>query len=124
MAFKDVFTPLFILIACIIFIGGILILQFIHKIFAGSNNLMAVQIFFIAIIINIIILLFLIMSFSKIKFEVGPIGPQGNKGERGFDGASGGINTCDIKVINANDKKMFENSKNYLDLKPPLIIDE
>jgi hypothetical protein len=124
MEFNKVFTPLFILFAVLILIGGLVILQIIDRLFAGSTNLTAIRIFFLAIIINIIILLFLIMSFSKIKFQPGPVGPQGNKGYRGIEGSPGSIKTCKINVITAQEKKIFDKTNNYLDLKPPLIIDD
>ena len=61
------------------------------------------------------------MSFSKVKFTVGKTGPQGNKGGRGYIGDDGGINLCNPRFQTAQEKKAFERSNNYLDMKPPLI---
>ena len=124
IAFKDLFTPLFILISISIFIAGIVFLQFIEKFLIGSKNLNGIRMFGFALIINIIILVFLIMSFSKVKFAEGPQGPQGNKGDKGYDGDDGGLNVCDKKYQTVEDKKNFERDVNYLDLKPPRINDD
>ena len=118
---KDLFTPLFIISAICIFIVGIICLQLLDKFFYGSPNLTAIRLFGITIIINIIILVFIIMSFSKVKFTVGKAGPQGNKGSRGYIGDDGGINLCNPRYQTAQEKKAFERSNNYLDMKPPLI---
>ena len=118
---KDLFTPIFIISAICIFIVGIICLQLLDKLFYGSPNLTAIRLFGITIIINIIILVFIIMSFSKVKFTVGKSGPQGNKGSRGYSGDDGGVNLCNPRFQTAQEKKAFERSDNYLDMKPPLI---
>ena len=118
---KSLFTPIFIIIALCIFIVGIIGVQMLDKLFLGSPNLNAIRLFGITIILNIIIFIFIIMSFSKVKFAVGNSGPQGNKGSQGLYGIDGGINTCVPKYQTVQDKKAFEHSINYLDTKPPLI---
>ncbi len=118
---QELFTPIFIISALCIFIGGIVGIQFLDRLFAGSKNLNAIRMFGIAILINIIVLLFILMSFSKVKFAQGPKGPQGNKGSRGGDGKNGGLNVCNQKYQTAEEKKTFERANNYLDLKPPVL---
>jgi hypothetical protein len=118
---SGLFTPIFLISALCIFIAGIIGIQFLDKLFAGSTNLNAIRMFALAILINIIILLFILMSFSKVKFTPGPIGPQGNKGARGGFGADGGINMCNVKYQTAEEKKSFIRANNYLDLKAPLL---
>ena len=120
-SYQDIFTPLFIVISLCIFIGGLVGIQLLDRLFAGSKNLNAIRMFGFTILINIIILLFLIMSFSKVKFTQGPIGPQGNKGSRGGSGNNGGLNLCNSKYQTAEEKKTFERANNYLDLKPPVL---
>ena len=118
---QDLFTPIFITVALMIFIGGIVGMQFLDKLFAGSKNLQAIRIFAISIILNIIILIFILMSFSKIKFVVGPNGPQGNKGYRGMEGAAGGLVVCILNARTAQEQKALKKSQQYLDLKPPYL---
>lgn len=118
---KSLFTPIFIMIAICIFIFGIIGIQMLDRLFLGSPNLNAIRLFGITIILNIIIFVFIIMSFSKVKLAVGKQGPQGNKGAQGLYGVDGGINICKPNYQTAQDKKAFEHSINYLDTKPPLI---
>ena len=118
---KSLFTPIFIIVAICIFIVGIIGIQMVDKLFLGSPNLNAIRLFGITIILNIIIFVFIIMSFSKVKLAVGKQGPQGNKGAQGLYGVDGGINICKPNYQTAQDKKAFEHSINYLDTKPPLI---
>jgi membrane-bound ClpP family serine protease len=120
---QDLFTPIFVVIALIIFIAGVVGMQFLDRLFAGSKNLQAIRIFALTITLNIIILLFIIMSFSKIKFMVGMQGPQGNKGERGMEGAPGGLSVCKPIARTAQEQKAFKKSDQYLDLKPPYLED-
>lgn len=118
---QNLFTPLFILIAIVILIVGLIGLQLLDRLFAGSKNLNSIRMFGITILINIIILIFLIMSFSKIKFTQGTAGPQGNKGDKGDTGIPGGLAVCGKKYQTVEEKKVFEKALNYLDLKNPII---
>jgi len=118
---QQIFTPAFIVLSICIAIAGLTGLQVLDRLFAGSKNINGVRMFGLTIIINIIILVFLIMSFSKVRFAEGEQGPKGNKGETGFNGKNGGLNACGLKYETVGEKKAVENSKNFLDLKPPLI---
>ena len=122
-SFQNLFTPIFIFISLAIVIGGLICLQLLDRLFAGSNNLNSIRMFGITIMINIIILVFLIMSFSKVKFNGGPSGPQGNKGSRGLGGNPGGLNICGNKYQNVEEKRDYERSILQLDMKNPLISD-
>jgi len=121
---NDFFTPIFIIVSLIILIVGVIGLKFLDTLFAGSKNLTSIKLFGISIIFNIIILIFIIMSFSKIKFQRGPQGPRGNKGIKGNIGKPGGLQVCSQIYETVQEKKAFERSLNYLDLKPPLINDD
>jgi len=122
-SFQNLFTPIFIFISLAIVIGGLICLQLLDRLFAGSNNLNSIRMFGITVMINIIILVFLIMSFSKVKFNEGPSGPQGNKGSRGLGGNPGGLNICGNKYQNVEEKRDYERSILQLDMKNPLISD-
>ena len=64
------------------------------------------------------------MSFSKVKFQRGPQGPMGNKGNKGSKGIPGGLQVCGETYETVQEKKAFQRSLNYLDLKPPFINDD
>jgi len=123
-SFKDLFTPIFIFVSLCILISGLVGLQFIDRLFVGSKNLNAIRMFGIALLVNIIILVFLIMSFSKVKLAPGSDGPVGNKGERGGVGIPGGLSVCGKKYQTVEEKKDYEKTIKGLDLKNPLILDE
>ena len=122
-SFQDTFTPIFIIVILIVFICGLVLLQFISKIFVGSNNLNAIQMFGITILINIMILIFLVMSFSKVNLTQGPQGPQGNKGNKGNNGNDGTLAVCGVKYQSAEEKKYnhIKTSDMEFDTKLPLI---
>jgi membrane-bound ClpP family serine protease len=119
--FNDLFTPIFIIITIVILIIGVIGLKFLDVLFAGSKYLTAIKLFGISIIVNIVILIFIIMSFSKIKFQRGNKGPTGNKGDKGDKGRAGGLQVCGETYETVQEKKAFQRSLNYLDLKPPFI---
>jgi len=120
-SFQELFTPIFIVISLCILIAGLVGLQFLDKLFAGSKNLNAIHMFGITILINIIILVFLIMSFSKVNLAQGSQGPVGNKGEKGFEGSPGGLSVCNKVYQTVEEKKAYEKSIAQLDTQLPLI---
>lgn len=119
--FQDFFTPIFIIVSLVIFIIGIVIIKVIDNIFKGSKLLPIIRIFFITGIVSLQILMFLVMSFNKVKFQPGPKGPTGNKGKQGDVGDPGGLQVCEKTYETVEEKKAFEKSLNYLDTKPPII---
>ena len=121
VSYDVLFTPIFIMIALAILIAGIVGIQILDKIFYGSNNLISIKIFAIAVLVNIVIFVFLLMSFRKVKFSSGKSGPTGNRGDRGTDGRDGGLSVCGVQYQKVQDKKQFERQLNYLDLKQPVI---
>jgi len=122
-SFQTLFTPIFIFTSLCIFIGGLVGLQILQRLFEGSKNLNAILMFGISMIINIIILVFLIMSFNKVKFIEGANGPTGNKGNRGKEGVAGGLQICGKKYQTVEEKRTYERQIASLDLKNPLISD-
>jgi hypothetical protein len=122
--FQELFTPLFIILSLGILIGGIVVIMFLDDLFEKSKNRNGVRMFGFAIVINIIILLFLIMSFSKVKFQEGSRGPRGNKGDKGFTGKDGSLQNCGSRNISVAEARAKSREANYLDTKPPLIEDD
>jgi len=120
-SFNDTFTPLFIIITLVVLICGLVLFQFVCKMFIGSKNLSAIKMFGITILINIIILIFLIMSFSKINLTQGPVGPAGNKGSKGVNGQNGALALCGTQTQTSEDKKYNLKRLGSYDLKLPLI---
>lgn len=121
LSYEVLFTPIFIIISLCVLIAGIVGIQFLEKLFYGSSNLVSIKIFAISVLVNIVIFIFLIMSFRRVKFTPGKTGPTGNRGDRGSDGRDGGLSVCGVQYQKVQDKKQFERQVNYLDLKPPVI---
>ena len=122
-SFQETFTPFFIIITLIVFICGIVLIQFVSRTFIGSKNLTAIQMFGITVLINIIILIFLVMSFSKVNQRRGPQGPMGNKGDKGIGGNNGTLAVCNTTFQNSENKKYnkLKTSDMEFDTKLPLI---
>jgi hypothetical protein len=116
------FTPIFIVVALCICVGGIVILQMFDRMFAGSEFQNTVRMFGIAIILNILILTFLIMSFSRVKFEPGPKGPQGNRGPQGHEGDEGKLSVCGDHILTVSDVRKRTRDSQNLDLQNPYIM--
>lgn len=123
-SFKDLFTPLFIILCLAILIGGLVVIMFLDDLFEKSKNRNGVRMFGIAILINIIILLFLIMSFSKVKFQEGSKGPRGNKGDKGFGGRDGSLQNCGARQNSIAESRAKKREADYLDTRPPLIAED
>ena len=116
------FTPIFIVVALCIALGGMVGIQFFDRLFAGTEFRNAVRMGSITIIINIIVLAFLIMSFSQVKSASGPLGPRGNKGPQGNLGANGSLNMCGDTILRSADIRQHKRSSRNIDLTPPTII--
>ena len=66
---RELFTPIFIVIALCIFIAGIVGIQMLDRLFIGSKNLNAIRMFALAILINIIIYLFYPTNSYNLQHE-------------------------------------------------------
>jgi hypothetical protein len=119
--YSKYFTPILIIVVLCIMVGGIVVLQFFDRLFMGTTYLNTVRMFCLAIIVNVIILTFIVMSFSKVKFEQGPVGPRGNKGPRGFNGMDGGFNVCGDHILSVQESRN-EYRKLAPDMQKPNII--
>ena len=53
------------------------------------------RIMLFTLLLNLCILVFLILSFSKTKFSQGPIGPQGIRGRKGLQGKYDTVAKCE-----------------------------
>ena len=122
LTYKQVFTPLFAILTIVILIGGLFLLRIIESLFIATPYLMALRMFGITIIINIIILVFIVMSFARIKFEKGPRGPRGNKGSKGYMGEDGKLVTCEPEYQTVQDKKAQIMDMNYFDNRSPYLV--
>lgn len=82
-------------------IGLVIMMLFERNLSPVMANMVLLRIVLLGIIINICIMVFLVYSFSRVKFVVGPRGPSGVRGLSGPLGANAEINKCakQIKTI-------------------------
>lgn len=74
-----------------------------EKYMSNTGTIMFFRIMLFAVMLNVCILVFLIFSFSKIKFASGPKGPKGIRGRRGYQGKVDSVAKC-----NKQSKKLGE----------------
>lgn len=103
----DVSTLTIVIILSVIFLAGLMFIRLLEGIFIGARNIAVIRMFGICITVNIMILVFLIMSFKRVRFAPGPIGPQGNRGNKGYMGQYASINSCSVNtsVLTSGQKK-------------------
>ena len=104
---------------------GIAILSSLNKYFRKSPYQFIIQTSAIAIILNIMVAVFIVLSFSKITFEPGEQGPHGIRGEKGDIGNAGGLSNCSkVKSMNAEEIKFATRRKELQFPKKPVIIED
>lgn len=90
----------------------IVAMMFFEKYFLTKKNEKTVgRVILLCILINILILVFLVLTFSKIQFTIGPKGPKGIRGRRGHQGKMQGLNQCQKQGKTLGEMK-YETQKN------------
>ena len=104
---------------------GLSILMYLDKFLSTSPNKNMIMITGIAVILNIMIFTFCVISFSQVKFQSGPIGPPGTRGPRGKTGKEAGLKTCGNAYLNTGENKMII-MKKMAETRPrkPYIIED
>lgn len=109
------------LILIILMIVG---LQMVDRIFKGDKDLNFYRMIAIAVGLNLMIFVFLFMTFDKIQFAPGPQGPRGNKGNKGPSGFDKKFNTCSKHIETSEEKKFRILRKENAVAKRPAIVTE
>ena len=86
-------------------LGGLAVLLYLYNWLYTSPHRNIIIIVGIAIILNLMIFTFCVISYSHIKIAVGPQGPQGNRGPRGYEGDAGRLAVCGDLTVSASEKK-------------------
>lgn len=90
----------------------IVVMMFFERYFLTKKNEKVIgRIILLCILINILILVFLVLTFSKIQFTYGPNGPKGIRGRRGHYGKMQGLNQCQKQGKTLGEMK-YETEKN------------
>ncbi len=89
----------------------IVAMMFFERYFLTKQNEKVVsRIILLCILINVLILVFLVLTFSKIQFTPGPKGPKGIRGRMGHQGRMDGLNQC-VKQSKTLGEMKYETEK-------------
>jgi hypothetical protein len=87
--------PALIGVILVVAVIGLVIMMVFERYFTPfMANTLLLRIVLLGILINICIMFFLVYSFSRVSFAVGPRGPSGIRGVIGPAGANSEINKC------------------------------
>jgi hypothetical protein len=95
---------------------------FFERYFLTKQNEKVVgRIILLCILINILILVFLVLTFSKIQFTPGPKGPKGIRGRRGHQGNMQGLNQCQKQGKTLGEMKYETEKGNQIKIQTPSL---
>jgi hypothetical protein len=122
----DTNTITIVIIMFALSLSGIMFLRFLENIFIGSPNISLIRIFALCIVLNVLILVFIIISFKRIHFAQGPIGPKGNRGNKGPHGINSTLNSCSVgdSVLLSGQKKHNIKKREAAYSRYPAIVDD
>jgi hypothetical protein len=119
-------TITIVIILFVLSLLGMVFIRFLENIYMGSKNLSLIRMFGIAIVLNVMILIFIIMSFKRIYFSQGPVGPKGNRGNKGLHGNNAVLNSCAVgdSVLLSGQKKYNIRKREASYARYPAIVDD
>jgi Na+/proline symporter len=119
-------TITIVIILFVLALAGLIFMRFLEGLFMNSNNKSMIRMFAIAIILNVMILVFIIISFKRIHFAKGPTGPKGNRGNKGISGENALLNSCAVgdSILLSGQKKHNIRKKEAAYSRYPAIVDE
>ena len=95
---------------------------FFERYFLTKKNEKVVgRVILLCILINVLILVFLILTFSKIQFTPGPKGPKGLRGRRGHQGKMQGLNQCEKQGKTLGELKYETEKGNQIKIQTPSL---
>jgi hypothetical protein len=103
-------------------LGGLSLLLYLYNWLHNNPHRNIIIIVGIAIILNMMIFTFCVVSYSHVKIAVGPQGPQGNRGPKGYDGDSGRLAVCGDLTVSASEKKFQIKNQELRSPHKPQII--
>jgi hypothetical protein len=119
-------TITIVIILFVLALAGLIFIRFLEDIYMGSKNMTLIRMFGIAIIINVMILVFIIITFKRIHFAQGQVGPKGNRGNKGFHGNNSVLNSCNVgdTVLLSGQKKHNIRKRESSYARYPAIVDD
>jgi hypothetical protein len=108
------------IIICIAIICVLIAFTF-EKYMKDKETILFFRVMLFTILINICILIFLVFSFSKIKFTKGPKGPKGIRGRRGIRGKYDSVAKCGKQSKKLGDEYIQKLKKESTIIQRPVI---
>lgn len=106
----------------IVIISCIVIMMAFERYFYTLPNKVLIRIMLLALALNLCILLFLIFSFSKVRFDPGPQGPKGTRGRLGPNGKSSNVQGCEKQTSSLGRSKYESNRKSVIVVQAPILV--
>lgn len=105
----------------IIAVGILIMMTFERYIGPILESRILFRVILLGIIANVCIMMFIIYSFSRVTFAIGPRGPDGIRGRIGAAGANASINKCSKQVKSISSEKNSNNRKKTIVIQKPAI---
>ena len=112
-----------ILLLGTIALGGLATLLYLYNWLYKNPHRNIIILVGIAIILNLMIFTFCVISYSHVKVAVGPQGPRGNRGPKGYEGDPGSLAVCGDLTVSASEKKSKMKNQELRAPHKPQIID-
>jgi hypothetical protein len=106
----------------IVIIGCIVTMMAFERYFYTLPNKILIRIMLLALALNLCILLFLIFSFSKVRFDPGPQGPKGTRGRLGPKGKSSNVQGCEKQTQSLGRTKYESDRKTTIVVQNPILV--
>lgn len=97
--------------------------QLIQRMFIIPENLTLMKIILLALALNILIFVYLNVSFGIVRDKKGPAGPQGLRGDKGYVGRHKGCGVCNPEPNTFGYEKNEELKRNLIIPKKPLLTE-
>jgi len=106
---------LFIALLCVVFA------IFLERYMKSKESKLFFRTLIITVTLNVMILTFLIFSFSKIKTKQGPKGPRGIRGRRGFNGKYDTVQKCNKQEKRLGETYLEKKTKENVVIQKPVL---
>lgn len=94
---------------------------FLERYMKSKESKLFFRLLIITVMLNIMVLTFLIFSFSKIKTKIGPRGPRGIRGRRGFNGKYDTVQKCEKQTKLLGNEYMENKKSETIVIQKPVL---
>lgn len=106
----------------IIILASLVVMMAFERYFYAIENKILIRIMLLALALNLCILVFIIFSFSKVRFDPGPQGPKGTRGRLGPNGKSSNVEGCEKQTKSLGRSKYESDRKSVIVTQSPILV--